>query len=118
MLKWLGHRRDPRIAWPAISVTRSGSYVQERRRAQQIPVARLAQETGVDILTLRDLEANKLDARSLSREMLERLAAGISTSAAYLAALARNSFQHASPRQGFAFTRMTPPSDQTHERHQ
>lgn len=95
-----------------------GQYVQERRRAQQIPVAQLAQAAGVDIVTLRDLEANKLDVRRLSREVLDQIAAGISASGAYLTALARNSLPQAGTRQGFAFTRTTPPSDQDQERHQ
>lgn len=95
-----------------------GEYVQERRRAQQIPVAQLAQEAGVDIVTLRDLEANKLDSRRLSREVLDRIATGISASGAYLTALARNSLPQVSSRQGLAFTRTTPPRDQDQEHHQ
>ena len=88
-----------------------GSYVQERRRTQNIPQSALAQQVGVDLQTLRELELNKLDTAKISLSLVNHLATALSESVDYLATLLRNAARPAAPRLGTMFTRITPPSD-------
>jgi Predicted transcriptional regulators len=92
-----------------------GSYIQEQRRSQRITQSALAQQVGVDIQTLRNLENNKLPSSSISQSLLEGLGKALSTSVEYLKSLVRDATTPAPSRMGAVFTRITPPSDEAKE---
>lgn len=85
-----------------------GGYIQERRRSQHIPQRQLAQQVGVDVQMLRDLELDKTDPSNLPRLLLERFAGALSESVEYLSALTRIGVSSSAPRLGAAFTRTNP----------
>ena len=97
-----------RLGLTTLELPALGTYIQERRRAQLIPQRQLAQQIGVDVQLLRDLELNKADLRGLSHPFLEQLATALSESVEYLAALIRVSLPSGTARLGAAFTRITP----------
>ncbi len=88
-----------------------GRYVQEQRRAKQVPQAAFAAQVGMDIQTLRDLELNKLNPTRLPRRILEGIATILSAPADYLVALAKLTSQAGSPRQGTIFARAVLPTN-------
>jgi hypothetical protein len=93
-----------------------GSYVQDQRRARQIPQGTLAAQVGIDLQELRDLELNKLDPQRLAGSMVERIASALAAPVEYLKALARITAQAGSPRQGTVFARSILVDDQPAER--
>ena len=82
-----------------------GQYVQEKRRELQIPQGKLAEQAGIDLQELRDLELNKLDPQGLPGAVIERIAAALAAPVDYLRALARITTQAGTPRQGVVFAR-------------
>lgn len=92
-----------------------GQYVQEQRRGLQLPQHELAQQAGIELQDLRDLELNKLDPQRLSGAIIERLAASLTASVEYLKSLARITSQAGTPRQGVVFARSIIVDDQTAE---
>lgn len=82
-----------------------GQYVQEQRRERDLPQRTLAQQTGIDLQALRDLELNKLDPQQLPSGLIERLAGALAAPVEYLKALARITSQAGLPRQGTVFAR-------------
>jgi transcriptional regulator with XRE-family HTH domain len=105
-----------RLGLKEIELPALGTYIQDRRRAHHIPQRELAQQVGVDIQVLRDLELNKADPRKLSRSILERIATALSESVDYLAALTRDTSITSRPRLGASFTRITT-SEENQEPH-
>lgn len=93
-----------------------GAYVQDQRRARQIPQGALAAQVGIDLQELRDLELNKLDPQRLAGSMVERIASALAAPVDYLKALARITAQAGSPRQGTVFARSILVDDQPAER--
>lgn len=82
-----------------------GKYVQEQRRASDLPQVQLAKQVGINIQVLRDLELNKVDPTRLPRGVLERIAEAISTPVDYLVSLAKLTSKAGLPRQGTVFAR-------------
>ncbi|EFO79477.1 hypothetical protein OSCT_2603 [Oscillochloris trichoides DG-6] len=82
-----------------------GYFVQTQRRESDIPQRLFAQQVGMTVQELRDLELNKLDLRKLSITLIEHLAIALNVSAEYLKMLARFTTQAGNPRQGTVFAR-------------
>lgn len=82
-----------------------GQYVQEQRRGLQLPQGQLAEQVGLGLQELRELELNKLDPQTLPSSMLERLATILTAPVDYLKALAQITSQAGTPRQGTVFAR-------------
>lgn len=82
-----------------------GQYVQEQRRGLQLPQRELAQQAGIELQELRDLELNKLDPQTLPGSIIEQLATILTAPVEYLKALARITSQAGTPRQGTVFAR-------------
>ena len=82
-----------------------GAYVQAQRRERQIPQQTLAQQAGIALQDLRDLELNKFDPRQLHGSSIEQLAAVLAAPVEYLKTLAHITVQAGSPRQGTVFAR-------------
>ena len=82
-----------------------GQYVQEQRRGLQLPQRELAQQAGIELQELRDLELNKLDPPTLPSSIIEQLATILTAPVEYLKALARITSQAGMPRQGTVFAR-------------
>lgn len=82
-----------------------GQYVQEQRRGLQLPQRELAQQAGIELQALRDLELNKLDPQTLPGAIIEQLATILTAPVEYLKALARITSQAGTPRQGTVFAR-------------
>lgn len=82
-----------------------GQYVQEQRRGLQMPQGVLAENLGIDLQELRDLELNKVDPRTLPGGLVERIAVALRASADYLKALANITSQAGTPRHGTVFAR-------------
>lgn len=101
-----------RLGLTTLELPSLGGYIQERRRSQHIPQQQLAQNIGVDIQVLRDLELNKADPTKLSRPLIERIAIALSESVDYLIALSRSASIANTPRIGAAFTRTTTDENQ------
>jgi transcriptional regulator with XRE-family HTH domain len=97
-----------RLGLTTLTLPTLGGYIQERRRTQHIPQQQLAQQVGVDVQLLRDLELNKTDPAKLPRSLLEQIASALSESVEYLVALTRKASSSNTPRLGAAFTRITP----------
>lgn len=95
-----------------------GRYVQEQRRVKQLPQAQFAQQIGLEIQALRDLELNKLDPTSLPRRIFDSIATVLSASSDYLVALAQLTSQAGSPRQGTVFARTIVSNEQSPESQQ
>lgn len=93
-----------------------GQYVQEQRRGLQMPQGTLAEQAGIGLQELRDLELNKLDPQKLPGALIERLAQLLMAPAEYLKALARITSQAGTPRQGVVFARTIIGDDQPAER--
>jgi DNA-binding XRE family transcriptional regulator len=93
-----------------------GQYVQEQRRGLQLPQGQLAEQVGLNLQDLRELELNKLDPQGLSASIIERLAAALRASTDYLKALARMTSQAGTPRQGTVFARTIISDDQPTDR--
>lgn len=93
-----------------------GQYVQEQRRGLQLPQGKLAEQVGLDLQELRELELNKLDPQRLPGIMIDRLAAALRAPVEYLRALARITSQAGTPRQGMVFARTITVDDQPGER--
>lgn len=89
-----------------------GAYVQERRRAHQMPQATLAEQAGISVQTVRDLELNKLGHGILSPSLIQRIAVALSESSEYLMSLTRGNISSSSSRQGLSFARTTPEESQ------
>jgi hypothetical protein len=107
------HRCAARLGLTEKELPTLGAYIQEQRRAKLVPQSQFAQEAGIDIQVLRDLELNKLDPARLPHRMLVRVAETLSAPIEYLTALAKLTSQAGSPRQGIAFTRTGVSSDET-----
>jgi DNA-binding XRE family transcriptional regulator len=82
-----------------------GLYVQQQRRGLQLPQGQLAQQVGLALQELRELELNKLDPQALPAAIIERLATALRAPADYLKVLARITSQAGTPRQGTVFAR-------------
>jgi transcriptional regulator with XRE-family HTH domain len=95
-----------------------GKYVQEQRRAKLVPQIRFAQQAGIDLQALRDLELNKLDPTKLPQRILERIANALSAPVEYLIVLAKLTSQAGSPRQGTVFARTLIARDERSESQQ
>jgi hypothetical protein len=93
-----------------------GTYVQEQRRGLLLPQGRLAEQAGLALQELRDLELNKLDPQHLSGSVFERLAAALAAPVDYLKTLAHITTQAGSPRHGVVFARTILVDDQPGER--
>src|SRR4051812_11463754 len=70
-----------RLGLTELELPTLGGYIQERRRSQQIPQGQLAQQVGVKLQVLRDVELDKADPTKLPRSLIERIAAALSESA-------------------------------------
>jgi hypothetical protein len=101
-----------RLGLTELELPTLGGYIQERRRSQQIPQGQLAQQIGVELQVLRDVELDKADPTKLPRPLIERIATALSESAEYLVALTRIHRHSNTQRLGAAFTRITPTDDQ------
>ena len=88
-----------------------GSYVQEQRRARQLPQAQVAHDVGIDVQELRDIELNKVAPQQLTQHIIDRIAQAIAAPAEYLRTLARAAQATPSLRTGAAFARTAPPPD-------
>lgn len=93
-----------------------GAYVQAQRRERQIPQHALAQQVGIELQDLRDLELNKLDPQRLPAPIVEGIASLLAAPVEYLKALARITVQAGSPRQGTVFARSILVDEQPGER--
>lgn len=82
-----------------------GKYIQEQRRAKNVPQAYLAEQIGLSVQVLRDLELNKLDPTKISRRVLKHLATTLSAPVDYLVSLAKLTSKAGLPRQGTVFAR-------------
>ncbi|RRR72138.1 MAG: XRE family transcriptional regulator [Candidatus Viridilinea halotolerans] len=82
-----------------------GQYVQKQRRGIQLPQRELAEQAGMDLQALRDLELNKLDPQQLPVGLIERLAHVLAAPVEYIKVLARITSQAGLPRQGVVFAR-------------
>jgi transcriptional regulator with XRE-family HTH domain len=109
------HRCAVRLALTEKELPTLGSYIQEQRRAKLVPQAQFAQQVGIDIQALRDLELNKLDPVSVPQRILASMAQALSAPADYLAVLARLTTKAGLPRQGTIFARSVTSTDETLE---
>ena len=82
-----------------------GQYVQQQRRAKDIPQAQFASKIGVELQELRELEVNKLDPQLLAQHVIEKIAITLESSIEYLRALSSLTRQAGMPRQGTVFAR-------------
>ena len=101
-----------RLGLTELELPTFGGYIQERRRSQQIPQRQLAQQVGVDLQVLRDVELEKTDPTKLPVSVIERIATALSESAAYLVALTHIPNHSNVQRLGVAFTRITSTDDE------
>lgn len=100
-----------RLGLSTLEVPSLGDYIQARRRSQQIPQHSFAQNIGVDLQVLRDLELNKTDSTKIPRSLIERIANALSESVDYLIAISHKPSLRNTSRIGAAFTRTTATDD-------
>ncbi|HEY0733821.1 MAG TPA: hypothetical protein VGD69_02865 [Herpetosiphonaceae bacterium] len=112
------HRCATRLGLVEKELPTLGKYVQEQRRAKQLPQAQFAQQVGLEIQALRDLELNKLDPTKLPRRIFDSIATVLSASSDYLLTLAQLTSQAGSPRQGIVFARTIISNEQSPESQQ
>ncbi|MEI6777552.1 MAG: hypothetical protein WCK70_11690 [Chloroflexales bacterium] len=92
-----------------------GHYIQSQRRDRQLPQGTVAEQAGLTLQELRDLELNKLDPKRLPGGLIERLACALTAPVEYLKTLARITSQAGLPRQGTVFARSILVAEQPNE---
>lgn len=100
-----------RLGLPTLEIPSFGGYIQARRRAQHISQHSFAQNIGVDLQVLRDLELNKADSTKIPRSLIESIANALSESVDYLIAISRKPSLLNTSRIGAVFARTTSTDD-------